>query len=186
MLFGDGIMVSPVVSPMYYAAKSAPIDGVARNREVYLPKGTWIDFWTGAKLSGGRTVTVDAPIARIPLHVRAGSILPMGPSVQYASEQPDAPIELRIYPGADGDYTYYEDAGEGWGYERGDYALIRMRWNDASRKLTIGPRQGRFPGMKAKRVFKVVVVGAKAGRGAEQDGKAADVVYDGRAVTVAR
>jgi alpha-D-xyloside xylohydrolase len=186
MLFGDGILVSPVIAPMYYAAKSVPIDGVAKNREVYLPKGTWIDFWTGEKLSGGRTVTVDAPISRIPLHVRAGSILPMGPVVQYASEQPDAPIELRIYPGADGDYTYYEDAGEGWGYERGDYALIKMRWNDASRKLTIGKRQGSFPGMKRKRLFKVVVVGPEAGRGAEQDGKATDVVYDGSAVTVAK
>jgi alpha-D-xyloside xylohydrolase len=186
MLFGDGIMVSPVVSPMYYAAKSAPIDGVAKSREVYLPKGTWIDFWTGETLSGGRTVTVDAPISRIPLHVRAGSILTMGPVMQYASEQPDAPVELRVYPGADGDTTYYEDAGEGWGYERGEYALIKMHWNDVSRQLTIGQRQGSFPGMKAKRLFKVVVVGPDAGRGAEQAGKAIDVVYDGRAVTVAQ
>jgi alpha-D-xyloside xylohydrolase len=185
MLFGDSIMVSPVVSPMYYAAKSAPINGVARNREVYLPKGTWIDFWTGEKLSGGRTVSVDAPIARIPLHVRAGSILPMGPEVQYASEKLDAPIELRVYPGADGEYTYYEDAGEGWGYERGEYALIRMKWDDASGKLTIKAREGRFPGMKAKRVFKVVVVGTHGGRGAEQGGRSIDVVYDGRAVEVA-
>jgi len=185
MLFGDGVMVSPVVSPMYYAAKSAPIDGVARSREVYLPEGIWIDFWTGAKLSGGRMVTAEAPISRIPLHVRAGSILPMGPVVQYASEQPGAPIELRVYPGADGEYTYYEDAGEGWGYERGEYALIRMRWNDASGKLTIERRAGRFPGMQVRRVFKVVVVGPSAGRGAEQDGKTIDVVYDGSAVTVA-
>jgi alpha-D-xyloside xylohydrolase len=186
MMFGDGIMVSPVITPMYYAAKSAPIDGVARNRDVYLPKGIWIDFWTGEKLSGGRTVTVDAPIARIPLHVRAGSILPMGPAVQYAAEKPDAPIELRIYPGADGDYTYYEDAGEGWGYERGDYALTRMQWNDAPGTLTIGRRQGGFPGMKARRLFRVVVVGPDAGHGAEQAGKAIDVVYDGRAVTVGK
>jgi alpha-D-xyloside xylohydrolase len=186
MMFGDGIMVSPVTAPMYYAAKSAPIDGVAKKREVYLPKGLWIDFWTGEKLSGGRTVTVDAPISRIPLHVRAGSILPMGPAVQYAAEQPDAPIELRIYPGADGDYTYYEDAGEGWGYERGDYALVRMQWNDAAGTLTIGRRQGSFPGMKSRRLFKVVVVGPDAGRGAEQAGKAIDVVYDGSAVTVGK
>jgi len=186
MLFGDGIMVSPVTSPMYYAAKSVPIDGVAKKREVYLPKGTWIDFWTGEKLSGGRTITVDAPISRIPLHVRAGSIIPMGPDVQYASEKPDAPIELRIYPGADGEYTYYEDAGEGWGYERGEYSLVKMQWNDASRKLTIAKRQGSFPGMKPNRLFTVAVVGAEGGRGAEQDGKATDVVYDGSAVTIAK
>jgi alpha-D-xyloside xylohydrolase len=127
-------------------------------------------------MAGGRTVTVAAPIARIPLHVKAGSIIPLGPVLQYASEQPEAPIELRIYPGADGDYTYYEDAGEGWGYERGEYALTDMHWNDAARKLTIAPRQGKFPGMKARRRFKVVVVG--------RDGKATDLVYDGRAMTI--
>jgi alpha-D-xyloside xylohydrolase len=176
MLFGDGIMVSPVTAPMYYAANSTPLDGAARTRDVYLPAGTWFDFWTGERLAGGRTVTVAAPIARIPLHVKAGSIVPMGPNVQYASEQLEAPIELRIYPGADGDYTYYEDAGEGWGYERGEYALTDMHWNDAARKLTIAPRQGKFPGMKARRRFKVVVVG--------QDGKATDLVYDGRAMTI--
>jgi len=176
MLFGDGIMVSPVTTPMYYAADSTPLDGAARTRDVYLPAGTWFDFWTGERMAGGRTVTVAAPIARIPLHVKAGSIVPMGPNVQYAAEQLEAPIELRIYPGADGDYTYYEDAGEGWGYERGEYALTDMHWNDAARKLTIAPRQGKFPGMKARRRFKVVVVG--------RDGKATDLVYDGRAMTI--
>jgi alpha-D-xyloside xylohydrolase len=177
MLFGDGIMVSPVTAPTYYAAGSTPIEGAAHTRDVYLPAGTWFDFWTGERLDGGRTVTVAAPISRIPLHVKAGSIVPMGPAVQYASERPDAPVELRIYPGADGDYTYYEDAGEGWGYERGEYALTRMRWDDAARKLTIGARSGTFPGMKTRRRFKVVVVG--------RDGKPVDVTYDGRAMTVA-
>jgi alpha-D-xyloside xylohydrolase len=178
MLFGDGIMVSPVTAPMYYAANSTPLDGAARTRDVYLPAGTWFDFWTGERVAGGRTVTVAAPIARIPLHVKAGSIVPMGPVVQYASERLEAPVELRIYPGADGDYTYYEDAGEGWGYERGEYALTRMHWDDAAGKLTIAQRRGTFPGMKTRRRFKVFVVG--------QEGKAIDVVYDGRAVTVAR
>ena len=176
MLFGDGIMVSPVIEPMLYTAGSTPLDGAARTRDVYLPAGTWFDFWTGERVAGGRTVTVAAPIARIPLHVKAGSIVPLGPVVQYASEQLEAPIELRIYPGADGDYTWYEDAGEGWGYERGEYALADMHWDDAARKLTIAQRRGTFPGMKAQRRFKVVVVG--------QDGKAADLVYDGRAVTI--
>jgi len=176
MLFGDGIMVSPVIEPMLYTAGSTPLDGAARTRDVYLPAGTWFDFWTGERVAGGRTVTVAAPIARIPLHVKAGSIVPLGPVVQYASEQLEAPIELRIYPGADGDYTWYEDAGEGWGYERGEYALADMHWDDAARTLTIAQRRGTFPGMKARRRFKVVVVG--------QDGKAADLVYDGRAVTI--
>jgi alpha-D-xyloside xylohydrolase len=110
------------------------------------------------------------------VHVRAGSIVPLGPVVQYAAERPDAPLELRIYPGADGDYTYYEDAGEGWGYERGEYALTDMHWDDAARRLTIAPRRGTYPGMKTRRRFKVVVVG--------QEGKAVDVVYDGRAMTI--
>ena len=176
MLFGDGIMVSPVTTPMYYAAGSTPVDGAARTRDVYLPAGTWFDFWTGRRVAGGRSVTVAAPIDRIPVHVRAGSIVPLGPVVQYASEQLEAPIELRIYPGADGDYTWYEDAGEGWGYERGEYALTGMHWDDAARKLTIAQRRGAFPGMQARRRFKVVIVG--------QEGKAADLVYDGRAVTV--
>jgi alpha-D-xyloside xylohydrolase len=108
--------------------------------------------------------------------VKAGTIIPMGPGVQYASEQLEAPIELRIYPGADGNYTYYEDAGEGWGYERGEYALTAMHWDDAARKLTVAQRSGTYPGMKARRRFKVVVVG--------QEGKATDLVYDGRAVTI--
>ena len=112
----------------------------------------------------------------MPVHVRAGSIVPLGPVVQYASERPDAPIELRIYPGADGDYTYYEDAGEGWGYERGEYALTGMHWDDAARRLTIAQRRGAFPGMQARRRFKVVIVG--------REGKPADLVYDGRAVTI--
>jgi len=179
MLFGDGIMVSPVTTPMAYAAGSTPIDGAARTRDVYLPAGTWFDFWTGERMAGGRTVAVAAPIARIPLHVRAGSIVPLGPVAQFASEQPDAPIELRIYPGADGDYTYYEDAGEGWGYERGEYALTGMHWDDAARRLTIGQRRGTFPGMKAQRRFKVVVVGQ-----ADKAAKATDLVYDGRATTI--
>jgi alpha-D-xyloside xylohydrolase len=143
---------------------------------VYLPAGTWFDFWTGERLAGGRTVTVAAPIDRIPLHVKAGTIVPLGPVVQFAAERLDAPIELRIYPGADGDYTYYEDAGEGWGYERGEYALTRMHWDDAARRLTIAERRGTFPGMQTRRRFKVVVAG--------QEGRAIDVVYDGRAMTV--
>jgi len=176
MLFGAGIMVSPVTAPMLYGPGSVPIEGAARTRDVYLPTGTWFDFWTGERLAGGRTVAAAAPLDRIPLHVRAGTIVPLGPVVQYASEPTDAPLELRIYPGADGTYTLYEDAGEGWGYERGEYALTDMRWDDAARKLTIAQRRGAFPGMQARRRFKVVIVG--------REGKAADLVYDGRAVTI--
>ncbi|MBW8880163.1 MAG: DUF5110 domain-containing protein, partial [Asticcacaulis sp.] len=186
MLFGDGIMVSPVTAPMLYGVHSAPLADVPQRRDVYLPRGTWIDFWTGEALSGGRTVSVPAPLARMPLHVRAGTILPLGPAVQYASERPDAPITLRVYPGADGAYTLYEDAGEGWGYERGEHALVKMRWNDATRTLALQPRAGSYPGMPARRTFRVVLVGPERGRGLDEDegDKAVTVVYDGRAAAV--
>ena len=185
MLFGDGMMVSPVLEPMYYGVKSAPINAVPRAREVYLPKGLWIDFWTGQRHSGGRTIMVDAPLSRMPIHVRAGSVIPMGPSIQYSSEMADAPIELRVYPGADDSYTYYEDAGDGWGYERGEYALMHMRWDDAAGVLTISNRQGHFPSMRNQRRFQITVVGSKRGRGHEFPGTSAiDIVYDGREVAV--
>jgi len=182
-MFADRIMVSPVTTPSYYAAGSKPVDA-PKVRELYLPKGTWIDFWTGRSIKGGKTITADAPISHLPMHVRAGSIIPMGPVVSQALEQVDAPIELRVYPGADGEYTYYEDAGEGWGYERGEYALTKMRWNDASKTLLIDPRQGTFPGMNPKRQFKVVVVASGNGIGAAVGGKILDVAYDGTAMTV--
>jgi len=185
MLFGDGVMVSPVLEPMYYAARSVPLQE-PRTREVYLPKGTWFDFWTGKSQAGGTTVVVDAPLARIPVHVRAGSIIPIGPVLEYVSQVTSAPIELRVYPGASGEFTLYEDAGDGWGYERGEYTLTRMRWDDAGRKLTIFERQGNFPGMKEKRQFRLVVVEPGGGHGAASSrAKHRMVTYDGHAVTVA-
>jgi alpha-D-xyloside xylohydrolase len=183
MLFGDRIMVSPITTPMYYTVGSKPIEGAAKTREIYLPKGAWVDFWTGRKIAGGKTVTSDAPISQIPLHVRAGSVIPMGPIVSHASEQVGAPIELRVYPGADGEFTLYEDAGEGWGYERGEYSLIRMQWKDAAKELRIGKREGSFPGMNTKQQFNVVVVGSGDGVGVSS-GKGRDVMYEGNAATV--
>ena len=185
MLFGDGVMVSPVLEPMYYAAGSVPLQG-QRTREVYLPKGTWFDFWTGTSQAGGRTVVADAPLARIPVHVRAGSIIPVGPVLEFASQATGAPTELRVYPGASGEFTLYEDAGDGWGYERGEYALTRMRWDDAAKKLTIFERQGKFAGMKEQRRFRLVVVGPGGGHGAASShAQHRMVTYDGHAVTVA-
>jgi alpha-D-xyloside xylohydrolase len=183
MLFGDAFMVSPVTTPMYYTAGSVPIVGAAKTRPVYLPRGTWIDFWTGNPETGGRTIAVDAPLARMPVHVRAGSIVPLGPVVQTVAEGVGAPLELRVYPGADGHYTYYEDAGEGWGYERGEYALVDMRWDDAAGKLTIAARQGSFPGMKPKRL-RIVLVGPGRGTGIDAADGAIDLDYVGKAVTV--
>jgi alpha-D-xyloside xylohydrolase len=185
MLFGQSILVSPVLAPMYYGVDSVPLDAGARRVEVYLPAGAWFDFWTGQALAGGRTVSVDAPLARMPVHVRAGSILPLGPVKQYAAEPSDAPLEVRVYPGADGRYTLYDDAGEGWGYQRGEHARIPLAWNDATRTLTIGARQGDYEGMPRKLRFKLVVVGLGAGRGLEDaPGSAAVVDYNGSPVSI--
>jgi alpha-D-xyloside xylohydrolase len=97
-----------------------------------------------------------APIDRMPLFVRAGSILPMGPDVEYASEKPADPIELRVYPGANGSFLLYEDEGDNYDYEKGAHATIRFDWDDAARKLTIGERQGKFTGMLEHRTFHIV------------------------------
>jgi alpha-D-xyloside xylohydrolase len=139
-----------------------------KTRTVYLPAGNqWIDFWTGETLTGGRSVVADAPIDKMPLMVKAGSILPMGPFVQYSTEKPADPIELRIYPGADGSFTLYEDENDNYNYEKGVYATIAFHWDDAKRQLRIDARKGTFPGMLKARTFRVVVVGKGRGAGVE-------------------
>ncbi|MBN1128251.1 MAG: DUF5110 domain-containing protein [Chitinispirillaceae bacterium] len=147
-MFGPALLINPVAAA-----------GVT-SRNVYLPSGTWYDFWTGAANTGaaGRIVTnVAAPIQRIPIYARAGAILPMGPNIQYATQSAD-PIELRIYPGADGNFTLYEDEGDGYGYESGRSALIPISYSAATGRVTIGSRTGTFPGMLASRTFNIVFV----------------------------
>jgi alpha-D-xyloside xylohydrolase len=137
-------------------------------RSVYLPAGAeWINFWTGQKLSGGQSMETAAPIETMPLFVKSGSILPMGPLVQYATEKPDAPLELRIYPGADGAFTLYEDENDNYNYEKGAYSTIAFQWNDAKHELTLGARKGSFPGMLHDRQFHIVIVGKAHGLGIE-------------------
>jgi alpha-D-xyloside xylohydrolase len=143
----------------------------ANERTVYLPASTdWYDFWTGERTKGGTEITAAAPIDRIPLNVRAGSILPLGPSIEYARQAAD-PIELRVYPGADGDFNLYEDQGDGYGYEQGAHAVIPFHWDDANRTLTIGERKGTYPGMAAGHTFNVVLVGPGRGTGGETTGR---------------
>jgi alpha-D-xyloside xylohydrolase len=154
-------------TPEIYA-KEKIVEHKEQTREVYLPAGNkWIDFWTGQTVSGGQTITADAPIDKIPLFVRAGSIIPMGPFLQYSDEKPAEPVELRIYPGADGSFTLYEDENDNYNYEKGKYATITFYWNDAKRQLTIGNRKGEFPGMLVSRHFNVVIV--KEGHGTGVD-----------------
>jgi alpha-D-xyloside xylohydrolase len=151
-MFGPALLVSPVTATG------------ATSRSVYLPAGTWYDFWTGSTTAGGTTTTVTAPLSQIPLHVRGGSILPMGPMIQYATQSID-PLEIRVYAGADATFTIYEDEGDTYNYEMGQYAQIPLTWNNAAKTLTIGARTGSYTGMPATRTFNVVFVGANHGTG---------------------
>jgi alpha-D-xyloside xylohydrolase len=155
-------------------------------RSVYLPaQHQWFDFWTGQVMAGGQTVNADAPIDKIPLLVKAGSIVPLGPFVQYAAEKPADPIELRIYPGADGSFTLYEDENDNYNYEKGVHATIAFHWHDAQRQLTIDGRQGSFPGMLKERNFNLVIVGKNHGTGGETTNDPdAVVTYHGEPQTV--
>jgi alpha-D-xyloside xylohydrolase len=172
-MFGPALLVNPVT------------DAAVTSRQVYLPAGKWIDFWTGSATNGGATVTAAAPLQTIPMYVPAGSILPMGPDLQYATEKPADTIELRVYPGADGSFTLYEDENDNYNYEKGQYATIPITWNDVAQTLTIGARQGTFPGMLDKRMFNVVVVSPNHGSGggftATPDAR---VAYDGTPLSV--
>jgi alpha-D-xyloside xylohydrolase len=173
-LFGKAFLVAPV-----YEYK-------ARARQVYLPAGAeWYDFHSGAKHAGGQSVEASAPLARMPLYVRAGSIVPVGPDIQYTGEKPDAPITLFVFTGADGSFDYYEDDGVSYGYERGEFARIPLRYDAAKGTLVIGARAGSYKGMPAKRTFHVRWIRDGAKAPADLDAKAdATVEYEGAEVTV--
>jgi alpha-D-xyloside xylohydrolase len=167
-------------------AKEASVEPREKTRSVYLPQGgQWIDFWTGEALEGGKNVVVDAPIEKMPLMIKAGSIIPMGPFIQYSTEKPADPIELRIYPGADGSFNLYEDENDNYDYEKGAYATIDFHWDDAKHLLTIDDRKGSFPGMLKARTFNVVIVGKDHGTGVELASHAdKTVAYEGTKLTV--
>jgi alpha-D-xyloside xylohydrolase len=151
----------------------------------YLPKGSdWYDFWTHERHGGGQTVTKDAPLDRIPLYVRAGAIIPMGPIVQYATEKPDAPYEIRIYPGADGRFTIYEDDNETYAYEKGQSARYDLTWDDARRTLKIGARRGSFPGLVPGRRLDIVLVGTANATAIGSATPTRSVTYTGKAMTI--
>ena len=152
-MYGPAFLVSPVTEP------------AATSRRVYLPDAKWYDFWNGVSVDGKREITAEAPLDELPLYIRAGSIVPFGPAVEWSTEKPADPIELRIYRGADGEFTLYEDENDNYNYEKGVHATITFRWDDAKRTLTIGDRQGEFPGMLTSRTFRVVFVGESHGIG---------------------
>jgi alpha-D-xyloside xylohydrolase len=156
-------------------------------REVYLPADhTWFDFWTGKMVQGGQRMKFYAPMDKIPLLVKAGSIIPMGPFVQYAAEKPADPIELRIYAGADGRFTLYEDENDNYNYEKGIYSTIAFAWDDAKKELTLGERKGEFQGMLKKRTVNIVLVKEQQGTGIGITGKPDKIVrYDGKKQVIA-
>ena len=172
-LFGPAILVNPVTEPG------------ATTRRLYLPNAQWYDFWTGTSIQGGRSLNAPTTIDRMPLYVRAGSILPLGPDVEYATQKSADPIELRVYRGANGTFILYEDENDTYNYEKGLYATIPMAWDDSTQSLTIGDRTGSFPGMLEKRTFRIVFVTDNHGVGgglAETADKT--VKYAGKTISV--
>lgn len=187
-MFGKSILVCPVTELMYTQKdKDLPPADFSQtgSREIYLPAGTkWVDFWTGETLEGGQHIEKATPVDIMPLYVKAGSILPLGPLVQYANEKTD-PVEIRIYPGADGSFILYDDERDNYNYEDGMYAMIELKWNDESGTLTIGDRNGKFPGMQKRRTFNVVVVEEDSGTGIGFAGKYNKTLnYEGKKMTV--
>ena len=196
-MFGHSILASPIVKAQYTEEKIIRTDAMTGwNRQevqgqkedgnrinwlekktatTYLPKGAlWYDFWTGKRYKGGQSVTVETTLHQVPMFVRAGSILPLGPEMQYVGEKKWDHLELHIYPGADGTFTLYEDEGDGYRYEEGIYTTITFHWNDKARKLTIGQRKGQYPGMLQQRKFTIIW----------PDGSSQVVAYDGNEITI--
>ena len=191
-MFGKAFLVTPVTRNMYVFSDKEqwkdPYEDFSKTgtQDVYLPKGTkWFDFWTGEVLNGGQMVTKEVPIDIIPLYVRAGSIVPFGPKVQYSTEKKWNNLEIRIYPGADGEFVLYEDENDNYNYEKGVYSTIKFTWDDANRTLNIADREGTFPGMLKSRKFNIVVVDKENGTGRAQSTKfTKSVSYGGKKKSV--
>ena len=192
-MFGRNILAAPIVNPQYTEEKivrtnemtgwdrndvrsqKEDVKGVdwtaTKTATKYLPKGAdWYDFWTNKRLKGGQNITIETSLDRVPMFVRAGSILPLGPEMQYVGEKAWDNLEIRVYPGSDGSFTLYEDEGDNYNYEKGAYSTINIIWNERARTLTIGERQGSFNGMLQQRHFTIVT----------PDGKRQSINYDGK------
>ena len=196
-MFGQSILAAPIVDPQYTEEQIIKEDAMtgwdkkdvrdqkedvrginwteAKATTKYLPKGaTWYDFWTGKQYKGGQNVTLTTSLDRVPMFVRAGSILPLGPEMQYVGEKTWNNLEIRIYPGADGSFLLYEDEGDSYNYEKGAYATINFQWKNATRTLTIGAQQGSYPGMLKTRQFTIAL----------PDGTSKTVDYTGQQIEI--
>lgn len=206
-MFGKSLLVAPVLEAQYTTEKvsyadentgwnhkenadskehSVVVDFTApRLSEVYLPAGTeWVDFWTAERLKGGRTIKKTSNLKTIPLYVKAGGIIPIGPDVQYATEKKWDNLEIRVYPGADGEFILYEDEFDNYNYEKGMYSTISFSWNDKSRTLTIGERKGEYPGMLYDRNFNITLVDENTAAGNTPSRAAKKISYSGKEKTV--
>jgi alpha-D-xyloside xylohydrolase len=162
-LFGCDILVAPVTS--------SNVTSVA----TYLPQGAdWYNYFTGERVKGGAEHEMKTDLSNFPMYVRAGAILVDGPDVQYVGEKPWNDLAVTVYPGANGSFELYEDAGDGYDYEKGAFSTVGFSWNDKTKTLTIGARKGAYPGMLKDRTFRVKTLG-----GAEKT-----VKYSGKAVKV--
>jgi alpha-D-xyloside xylohydrolase len=184
-MFGKALLAAPIVHAQYTSEAEKKLTEANKNSiepftkekttKVYLPKGTeWFDYHTGLKYDGGTEVSLKTTLQSVPLFVRAGSILPIGAVMQYVDEKPANDMELRVYPGADGNFTLYEDEGDSYDYEKGICSTIPMHWNDRSHTLTIGKREGQFPGMLMQRTFVVKDIKGNAKR----------IKYSGKKISV--
>ena len=172
-MFGKSLLVAPITAPN------------VSQWNIYLPKSNgWFDFWTGQRYQGGRTVKTDVHKDRIPLFVKAGSIIPLGKPVQFSGQLPADTVEIRIYKGADGAFDLYEDEGDNYNYEKGNYTVIPFAWNDKSQTLTISKRQGHYPGSIDNRVFQIVLVSESNGAGIESSNIKKQISYIGNKVII--
>ncbi|MES2277256.1 MAG: TIM-barrel domain-containing protein [Bacteroidota bacterium] len=182
-MFGKSILVCPVTNPQYVSKSGTGENALmvedfssVKSQDVYLPAATdWFDLWTGEKIIGGKNVKKQTPLDIQPVYIRAGSIIPWGPKVQYATEQKWDNLEIRIYPGADADFTLYEDENDNYNYEKGKFSEILFHWNDKTKTLTAGERKGSFEGMLVDRKFNIVLapsgIAPIAGKSVDYDGK---------------
>jgi len=197
-MFGRSILAAPIVEAQYTQEQIIKEDAMTgwEKKEVkdgqsaancdftatktakkYLPKGAlWYDFWTNEPMKGGQEVTIETALDRVPMFVRAGSILPLGPEMQYVGEKAWDHLEIRIYPGADGTFTLYEDEGDNYNYEKGTYSTIRFSWDNAKKQLTVSERKGSYPGMLASRTFTLVW----------PDGTTKTIDYQGQTINISK
>ena len=172
-MFGKSLLIAPITEPNI------------TEWDVYLPKSPgWFDFWTGKRFNGGQTIKTDAPLDKIPLFVKAGSILPMGKIIQYAGEKPTDTLEIRVFIGADAKFELYEDEGDNYNYENGKYTIIPFKWDEHRQSLIVGDKQGNYQGSLTNRVFNVVFVSESEGFGVAISKMKKIISYFGKTVEI--